>query len=126
MPDFTARLASGVTTVIWDDHQGSGVSRINPAPTRPSKFLRATVGVPVQFVATFGGVSAPTDIALAFAGAGLFSSDLAEHPALGALAPSGVAGSSSVQMLTPPAAGHYLWVMRHAGGGYVAIHFDAE
>ena len=120
MPDFDARFSAGVTLTIWDDHAAS-VSRLNPKPTHPHKYQRATVGTEVEVRMTFEGVEAPMDADLA----GLFSSDFAETPA--ATPPiSSPAGQSSVQRFTPNAVGHYLWVMRHEGGGAIGLHLDAE
>lgn len=125
MPDFTARLTAGVVPAVWDDHEGSGVSRINPRATHPSKFLKATVFTPVTLKATIGGVEGPTDAALPDP-TKLFTSDFAEHPSPSPISPTGVGGSSSIQQFTPLYPGHYLWVIRHADGGAVAIHLDAE
>jgi hypothetical protein len=121
VPDFTVRLSAGVDLIAWNDHEGAGVSRINPQQTHPAKYRRATVGVPVTMRATIGGVDSPLDAAL---GGHLFSSDFGEAPVpTGA---TGAAGQSSVQTFTPPVPGHYLWVMRHAAGGVVGVHLDAE
>lgn len=121
MADFIARLTAGVTPTDWDDHAGDGVSRLNAAVARAPRYLRATVGVPVTMAATIGGVEGPLDAAL---GGNLFSSDfgmaavpvVATHPA----------GQTSVQTFTAPIAGHYFWVMRHANGGAIGLHLDAE
>lgn len=121
MPDFTARLTAGVTLTAWDDHAGAGVSRLNPLAALPSRYQRATVGVMVEMRATVGGVEGPADGAL---GGALFTSDVGESPEF--VLPTSPAGFTSIQRFTPVAAGHYLWVMRHAGGGAVAIHLDAE
>jgi hypothetical protein len=119
--DFTARLTAGVTPTDWDDHAGSGVSRLNAAGPRAPRYLKATVGVPVTMKATIGGVEGPLDAAL---GGNLFTSDFG-FAAVPVVA-SGAAGQSSVQTFTPPIAGHYLWIMRHANGGADGVHLDAE
>lgn len=123
MPDFSARLTSGVVLTPWDDHAGAGASRINPFAARPSKYQKATVGVQVEMRATIGGVEGPADAALPDP-TKLFSSDFGEAPLPTVV--TGVGGSSSIQRFTPLVAGHYLWVMRHAAGGAIGIHLDAE
>lgn len=120
MPDFSIRFTAGVTPTIWDDH-ATAVSRINPRPMHPHKYQRATVGIEVEVRMTWGGVEAPPDIDLATP----FSSDFAETP--GAVpAITSPAGQTSVQRFTPNAVGHYLWMVRHEGGGAIGLHLDAE
>lgn len=121
MANFTVRLSAGAVLAPWDDHAGSGVSRLNAAVGHPSRYQKAAVGVPVTMRATVGGVDSPLDAAL---GGNLFTSDFAEAavPSL----PTGAGGQSSVQTFTPPAVGHYLWIMRRANGGAVGIHLDVE
>lgn len=121
MADFTVRLTAGVVLTVWDDHPAARGSRLNPQVTHPSRYWKATVDSPVTMKATVAGVEGPMDGAL---GGRLFTSDfgMAASP-VGA---TGAGGQSSVQTFTPRQAGHYLWVMRRAGGGVVAIHLDAE
>lgn len=121
MPDFTARLSAGVVPTQWDDHAGAGVSRLNAPVKNPPKYLKATVGQPVEMTARWQGIEAPLDAQL---GGKLFSSDMGE--AAVPVIPTGTAGQSSVQTFTPPAAGHYLWVMHHQDGGSVGVHLEAE
>jgi len=123
MPDFTARFSAGVTSTVWDDHPGIGSSRINPQPTHPSNYQQGTVGTPITVLCTIGGVEAPLDGAL---GGHLFSSDFAEHPCPYPILAAGAAGQSSAQSFTPSVVGHYLWVIRHNGGGAIALHLDVE
>ncbi len=121
MPDFSVRFSAGVTPTIWDDHPVT-VSRLNARPTRPPKYQRASVGVQVEVRATWAGSEAPMDADL---GGNLFASDFAESPGASPIATSPV-GQSSVQRFTPTAAGHYLWMIRHADGGAIGLHLDAE
>jgi hypothetical protein len=129
MPDFTARFTAGVTLTVWDDHQaGAAPSRINPLIANASHFYKAAVGVAVTIKARvdLGGgsfVEGPADTDL---GGRLFSSWFAEHASLFPVAPTGTAGSSSIQTFTPPTIGHYLWVLRRKDGGAIGLPFDAE
>ena len=124
MADFTVRFTHGVQSVVWDDHQGAGSSRINPHASRPSRYHRAALGAEVRIQARWDGVDGPLDAAL---GGNLFSSYFAEVPtAVGAIVPNGMTGQSSVQRFTPPVKGHYLWFMVHQDGGAVGVHLDVE
>lgn len=123
MPDFDARFAAGTSLAVWHDHESTRPSRINPAQARPLRYVKATVGVPVEVHAWLGDADAPADDDL---GGRLFSSDFAEHPTPAPPATTSPAGQSSVQRFTPGAAGHYLWILRRADGGALGLHLDAE
>jgi hypothetical protein len=113
MPDFDARITSGVAVQIWTD------DRANPLQSHPHRCFRGTVGVPVVISAVVGGVVGPADTAL---GGRLFSADLLECPA--PTPTSFTAGLSSVQQFTPRVAGHYMIALRRTSGG--AMRFPVE
>lgn len=123
MADFTAAVTSGVTPEAWvDPGLGEVPSRINFDAEHPQLRLVATVGIPVVLTATVDGVAAPLDAAL---GGRLFTASVAERPG-GLVVFSGAIGQSSVQTITPNAAGHYTFVLRREQGGGIWIHIDAR
>lgn len=126
MPNFLIRPSAGFVLTPWDDHEtlGTGVSRINPVAARPTRYLKATIGVMVEISAIVDGSEGPLDTGL---GGDLFSSDFGEHPCPGPIGATEFApGSTSIQQFTPTVLGHYLWVMRRTNGGAIGVHFDCE
>ena len=123
MPSFTARFTAGTTVATWDDHQGGGVSRINPVPGRPQRYHRATVGVPITIKATVNGVEGRPDSEL---GGFLFSTDFVEYPDAVAPVTTSTPPFSSIQTFTPTMVGHYFLVLFRTNGGAVGLHFDVE
>ena len=125
MPDFGIRFAAGTTLAVWEDHETTRPSRINPAQARPQRYVKATVGVEVVVQVSIGDVINPNDDELPDP-ALLFSSDFAEYPTTAAPVATSPPGRTGEQHFTPTAPGHYLWILRHANGGAVGLHLDAE
>jgi hypothetical protein len=124
MPDFTARISAGVTPTVWDDHEGAGVSRINPSPAHAQKYLRAAVGVTVTIFAKLPStIEAPPDATL---GGRLFTSDFVEYASASAPVVTSPGGFSSIQSFVPGTVGHYLWFIRRPDGGGIGFHLDVE
>ena len=123
MPDFEITV-SGATVDPWlDPAYGQTPSRLNPRTGRSMSRIIGTVGVPVVITAAVGGISAPSDSALA---GRLFVAEVHEAPVTprpNCTIPT--AGQSSVQRFTPAAAGHYLFSMTRTEGGAVFVHVDA-
>ena len=129
MPDFFVHLPTGVTVTDWDDSAFaavSGYSRTTARASLPHRHYVGTVGTEIVAMASLvaGGTPGPMDSEL---DGRLFSSDIGENSS--DEFPSGPAGDSSrssVQRFTPLAAGHFLWVIRHSGGGAVGFHLDVD
>lgn len=132
MPDFTARITSGVTLALWEDPdrpagtQGptdpGAPSRLNPLPDSPHRRFVGTVGVAIEVQATVAGVEGPMDAAL---GGRLFTAWWLEKAGLVA-GPVGAAGQSSVQTFTPLGEGHYTLGLEREEGGAIFIPVDVE
>ncbi len=122
MPDFTARFTAGTSLATWVDAAGNQ-SRINPASGHVLRYTKGQVGTEIVVKATVGGVEGPSDGTL---GGRLFTAAFAEHSAPYPFAPAGDASHSSIQRFTPPAAGHYLLVIRRDDGGAIGMHVDVE
>jgi hypothetical protein len=132
MPDFDAHFASGVSLAAWKDPPrpegrstgaGGAPPRTNPIAGHPASYLRASLGATVTVEAIVGGVAGPPDAALQ---GHLFTTHFAELPIWPPPLIKNAAGQTSRSTFTPYAVGHHLVVLRHDGGGAVALHFEVE
>lgn len=126
MPDFTARIFSGATNVVWSDPAtASAPSRLNTYPHRQPKYAKVAQGGTVVIKATVGGVEGPADAAL---GGRLFTSWWPEWSGPYPPAIVHTAGSSSIVTVTFASAhlGHFLLLLVRDDGGKVGIHLDVE
>lgn len=123
MPNFTARVSSGVTLETWNDPATVDAPPRVQATEWPLRRWKATVGTPVAAVASVGGAEGPLDGAL---GGALFSWWFAEWPGLAPPSLVFTAGQTSLVSFTPPRSGHYTLVGRRAQGGAVVLHVDAR
>lgn len=123
MADFDARLAAGAVAKPWVDPIGPNgePSRLRPHPGRDQLYWLATVGVPVTFLTTVGGVEMPPDSSL---GGRLFAPYLAEG--FGPPLFVSVAGWSSCIRWTPLNAGHHVVGISRPLGGAILIPIDVQ
>lgn len=126
MPDFSARIAYGVTLVNWEDPPlGERASRQGfTAAARHRRWI--SNGGQLEIRATpDGGAEGAPDSAL---DGRLFSAWLIEYPTPGPIPIIAAEGFSSIQRFSPHPAfpGHYALAIGRSEGGMVIFHFDRD
>jgi hypothetical protein len=123
MPDFEAKVNSGVTLQPWlDPPYGEQPSRLNPSPGYPHKRYVGTVGSAIEIWAYVDGtVKADSEL-----DGRLFFPWSVEAPHPWAVGFSSPAGWSAKQSFVPQREGHYCIGIRRPAGGAMLIHIDAE
>jgi len=123
MPDFTARVASGVALEEWvDSPPAGGYDRTNPVVGHPHRHLVGTTLVEIEVRATVGGIEMPDDSLI---GGRLFTAWMAEGPAVTPIT-FPTAGRSSQARFTPVFPGHYVFGFRREGGGATLLHITVR